>query len=283
VVDEPEEFRSPFARFIHPPKVGSSADVVNVDPNTKLTKVERQSINSLQLRLKRVLDKLGANIVWDHTSIANRRLIAEFEALKVESRTLMEEYELRTGVKTIAWQLMEPDIKGLHVPNGAVKDIHFAEHPELAGRVLQRPGDRRAPPPLDEKQLAVLQAEHNIANRLENPSAFPTPAREQRVSVAWQKDPTTGDVNTKVKLHVIDSPVPVPGQPANLAARAPVPGKLYPSGRTGSPSRPAQITVVAPAHEELFRNKNAGAAAADVKNDVTLAEISQDDEPEINI
>jgi len=282
-IDEvPETFRSPFARFIHPPAVGSSADVVNKDPNTALTSIERKSIDSIQLRLKRVLDKLGANIVWDHTSIKNRRLIAEFEALKVESRTLMEEYELRTGVKTIAWQLNEPDQRGLHVPNGQVTDIHFAEHPELASRLLQRHNTHPGPPKLTEVQLAALQAEHDVASG----KLTRDKPKEQRVSVRWKRDDATGLVKAKVNLHVRDSKVPAPDAPANLAARSPVPGKLYPSGRTGSPSLPVQIDVVAPANEELFRrNKNGAQAEPPAAAPATaLAELSNEqEEPEINL
>jgi len=279
VADEPETFRSPFARFIHPPAVGSSADVVNKDANTKLTTIERKSIDSIQLRLKNVLDKLGANIVWDHTNVKNRRLIAEFEALKVESRTLMEEYELRTGVKTIAWQLNEPDMRGLHVPNGAVTDIHFSEHPELATRLLQRHNTHPGPPKLTEAQLAKLQAEHDVASG----KLTRDKPKEQRVSVKWKRDDVTGIVKAKVNLHVRDSKVPAPHLPPNHAARAPVPGKKYPSGRTGSPSMPVQIDVVAPANEELFRNKKVGAEAEAPAPATALAEISDQEEPEINL
>lgn len=250
--NDPPQFRSPFAKFIHPPKVGSSADVVNTDPNTALTPIERKTINSLQLRLKRVLDKLGANIVWDHTNVKNRKLIAEFDALKVESRTLMEEYELRTGVKTIAWQLQDHDFRGLAEPNAKVTDIHFAESPQLAGRPLQRPGDRKGPPPPTAAQLAA-------AAQLANPEAAAAAAKpkpkEQRVNVSWKRG-KDGQVKAKVNLRVVNSKVPsVPGPP-NLHSRETVPGTKYPSGRTGSPSAAVQIDVVAPVEEELKRNKN---------------------------
>ena len=55
--------------------VGAAADVSNKDQNTRLTPLELQRVNSLQLRLKTVLDQLGANIVWDHTKVKNRRLL----------------------------------------------------------------------------------------------------------------------------------------------------------------------------------------------------------------
>lgn len=248
ISDEPETFRSPFAKFIHPPKVGSSADVVTVDPNTKLTKLESMSIASIQLRLKNLLDRLGANIVWDHTPVANRRLITEFDNLKTESRTLMEEYELRTGVKTIAWQLQENDIKGLTVPLGAVTDIHFQNQPELGSRILQRPGSHKTPV-MTEKQIRALSVEHGVT---------PPAPQEQLVNVAW-KQQADGVVKAKVNLKVVDSKVPVPNAPPNMASRKTVPGKKFKSGKVGSPSKAVQIDVVAPAHERLNRNRDMAA------------------------
>lgn len=271
IEDEPETFRSPFAKFIHPPKVGSSADVVNIDPNTKLTGIERKSIESLQLRLKNLLDRLGANIVWDHTPVANRRLISEFEAIKTEARTLMEEYELRTGVKTIAWQLQENDIKGLTPPLGRVTDIHFANQPELASRPLQRKGSHKTPT-MSKEQIEELKVKHGVA---------PVKPKEQLVDVAWkmQKD---GVVKAKVNLNVVDSKVPVVGQEPNLASRLPVPGKKYKSGKVGAPSSPVTIDVVAPAHELLQRNRGM-AKAPKAPKESTETEATKPPPPKINL
>lgn len=260
-VDNPV-FRSPFAKFIHPPKVGSSADVVNKDPNTKLTKVELKTVVSLQARLKRVLDKLGANIVWDHTKIANRRLIAQFDALKTEARALMEEYELRTGVKTIAWQLADADINGLTTPRGGVTDIYFAKSPELAGRLLQRKNSRRAPLPLSDEELKALQEEHGVDST--GKGKLPD-KKEAVVNVAWKKG-EDGVVKAKVNLEVVKSKVPDVLTPPNLKSRPEVAGKVYPSGRVGSPSKAVQIDVVAPTGAELKRQFGMAAGAAPTIN-----------------
>jgi hypothetical protein len=257
VEDDPETFPSPFAKYIHPPSVGSSADVVNKDGNTNLTPVELKAVNGLQLRLKSMLSQLGNNMIWDHSSVKNRRVLSEFEALKQESRTLMEEYELRTGVKTIAWQLQDPDIKGLHVPTGSVKDIYFGKNPELAQRLLQR-GRQRGPPVPTGAELARLKLEHAIAT-----NSVPVKPQEQRVDVAWKKQ-ADGVVKAKVNLNVIDSKVPLVDQPPALHARAPQPGKTYASGKVGSISSPVNIDVVAPANEMLLRNKMNAASAAEV-------------------
>ena len=254
IADEPETFRSPFAKFIHPPKVGSSADVENKDPNTKLNEIEAKSIASIQLRLKNLLERLGANIVWDHTPVANRRLIQEFENLKTESRTLMEEYELRTGVKTIAWQLQENDIKGLTVPLGRVTDIHFQNQPELGSRVLQRPGSHKTPV-MSDAQIRELQVQHGVT---------PPAPQEQLVHVAWKKQ-ADGVVKAKVNLKVVDSKVPVKNAEPNMASRETVPGKKFKSGKVGSPSQAVHIDVVAPAHERL--NRNRGMAGEPVKKE----------------
>jgi len=250
--------RSPFAKFIHPPKVGAAADVENKDPNTKLTKVELKAVNSLQLRLKNILDQLGANIVWDNTKIKNRRVITEFENLKTEARALLEEYELRTGVKTIAWQLGKPDFRGLQVPNGRVKDIYFADHPELRTRVLQRRGSRKYPPPPTAAMMQEAAAAKAAAAGLK-PGETAMKKQEQEVSVAWRKG-EDGVVKAKVKLNIVDSKIPAdPNAPPNLGSRPDVPGKVYPSGKVGSPSQAVDITVVAPADELLSRTaKNIG-------------------------
>lgn len=273
ISDEPETFRSPFAKFIHPPKVGSSADVVNVDPNTKLTEVEQKAVAALQLRLKSLLDRLGANIVWDHTLVANRRLISEFDAIKTESRTLMEEYELRTGVKTIAWQLQENDVNGLTVPLGRATDIHFANQPELASRPLQRKGSHKTPT-MTKQQLKSLAVQHGVT---------PPQPQEQLVNVAWKKQ-ADGVVKAKVNLEVVDSKVNKKGKP-NVSSRVPLPGKVYKSGKVGSPSRAVQIDVVAPAHEQLNRYKNmaappskeemAKARRAEKKEDIKRAQLKK--------
>jgi len=246
ISDEPETFRSPFARYIHPPAVGSSADVVNKDPNTQLTAVERKGVVSLQLRLKQMLDKLGANIVWDHSTIKNRRFIADFEAIKAEARALMEEYELRTGVKTIAWQLSDDNVRGLTEPNAAVTDLFFGKQPELKARPLQRKGSHTGPPKMSDKALRELMESHG---------KIPPKPREQIIKrVAWKKQ-ADGVVKAKVNLKVIDSKVPVPGQPPLETSRLPVAGKRYPSGRIGRASRPVKIDVVAPKDESLTRNR----------------------------
>jgi len=245
-VDEPRQYRSPFAKFVYPPKVGSSADVTLKDSNTRLTDTELKAVNDLQKRLLQLLKTLGSNIVWDHTTVANRRLTQEFEALKVEARTLMEEYELRTGVKTIAWQLFGSDPQGFSVPVGRVKDIYFAKNPELAGRKLQRPGDPKGPPKLTKKQLKESRAYYG--EKVKN-------QQEQRVNVEWKKQ-KDGTVKAKVNLQVVDSKQPAKDQSPNLRARRTVKGKKLPSGRKLPDSRAVQVDVVAPGDEHLERNRH---------------------------
>lgn len=247
---EPESTLSPFAKFIQPPAVGSAADVSNKDRNTQLTPVELKRVNSLQLRLKTVLDQLGANIVWDHTKVKNRRILNEFAELQAESRALMEEYEIRTGVKTIAWQLQAgADAQGFYAPEGRVTDIHFAQNPELAGRLLQR-GFHSGPPPPTKEMLAQEKEEQDALSGVR--------PKEQKVSVAWKKQPN-GVVKAKVNLEVVGSSIKLPGQAPTLAAKPTVPGTKYASGTVGAQSTPVQIDVVAPANEKLVRNRDVAA------------------------
>lgn len=255
IVDgEPASSLSPFAKFVMPPAVGSAADVSNKDRNTELTPVELKRVNSLQLRLKNVLDQLGANIVWDHTKVKNRRLLNEFAELQAESRSLMEEYEIRTGVKTIAWQLQTAaDAQGFYAPEGRVTDIHFAKNPELAGRLLQR-GFHSGPPPPTKAMLDAEQAEKDALS-----GARP---KEQKVSVAWKKQ-ANGVVKAKVNLEVVGSSIKLPGQAPTLSAKPTVPGTQYKSGKVGRASTPVQIDVVAPANEKLVRNRDVAAPATD--------------------
>jgi hypothetical protein len=247
--------RSPFAKFIHPPAVVAAADIATLDTNKNLTPLERKGVEKLQFRLKRVLDNLGANIVWDHSPVKNRRIIADFENLKTEARALMEEYELRTGVKTIAWQLGKPDFKGLDVPNGSVKDIYFGKNPELRQRLIQRKGTRKYPPPPTEEMKAralkeKLQAEAAKAAGLNDGMK----KAEQAVTVGWRKG-ADGVVRAKVKFDVVDTKVPNPYDAPNVNARSTVEGKLYPSGRRGSQSQPVSITVLPPGNEALMRTE----------------------------
>lgn len=256
IEDDPATFRSPFAKYIHPPAVGSAADVVNTDPNTKLTDIELQTVNSLQLRLKKLLDQLGANIVWDHSKVVNRRLVAEFDAIREEAKAMLEEYELRTGVKTIAWQLQENAANGLTTPNGGVTDIHFSKQPEIASHPLQRKDSRTEPPQLDEAALSALRTAHGV-NEAGKP--LETIPKEQTVSVAWKKQ-ADGVVKAKVNLKVVDSKVSQPEKAANLSTRVPVPGKVSKkSGKVGQPSLPVHIDVVAPPNEILARQANTAA------------------------
>jgi len=267
-IGEKKRFRSPFAKYIHPKAVSSAADVANKDPNTKLNALELKSVNSLQLRLKKLLDKVGANTVWDHSHIVNRKFIADYEDLKTEARTLMEEYEIRTGVKTIAWQLYEPDILGLYQPTGSVKDIYLAEHPEIATRVLQRGPPQGPPQPTRAERLATARVE---AEKAAAKKAATTP-REQLVNVAWKKQ-KDGTVKAKVNLNVVDSKVPIPGAPPNLSARSTVLGK-----KRGRHSKAVQIDVVAPAGEKLKRNKK---VAGPPKR--KAAAVTVDSAPKINL
>lgn len=256
IEDDPATFRSPFAKYIHPPAVGSSADVANTDANIKLTEIERKTVDSLQFRLRKLLQQLGANIVWDHTKVANRRLVAEFDAIREEAKALLEEYELRTGVKTIAWQLQQPDPIGLTTPRGGVTDIHFAKQPEIATRPLQRKESRTEPPKLDKASLEALQAAHGLT-----PEGKPivVPPKEQRVNVAWKKQ-ADGVVKAKVNLQVVDSNTPQRENPPNLSSRVPVPGKVNEkNGKTGPASLPVQVDVVAPQSEQLARTANTAA------------------------
>jgi len=251
VVDgEQESTLSPFAKFVRPPAVGSAADVSNKDQNTRLTPLELKRVNSLQLRLKNVLDQLGANIVWDHTKVKNRRLLNEFAGLQAESRALMEEYEIRTGVKTIAWQLeTAADAQGFYAPEGRVTDIHFAANPELAGRLLQR-GWQSGPPPPTAEMLRQEQDEKDAASGVR--------PKEQKVSVQWKKQ-ANGVVKAKVNLDVVGSAIKLAGQAPTLSAKPTVPGTTYASGKVGAQSTPVQIDVVAPADEKLVRNRDVAA------------------------
>ena len=260
---EPQSSLSPFAKFIHPPAVGSAADVSNKDRNTLLTPLELKRVNSLQLRLKTVLDQLGANIVWDHTKVKNRRILNEFAELQAESRALMEEYEIRTGVKTIAWQLQSgADSQGFYAPDGKVTDIHFAQNPELAGRLLQR-GFNSGPPPPTKEMLAQEKEEQDALS-----GARP---KEQKVSVAWKKQ-ANGVVKAKVNLDVVGSSIKLPGQAPTLAAKPTVPGTQYASGTVGSQSTPVQIDVVAPANEKLVRNRDVAAPPSEADQKQALVD-----------
>lgn len=267
IEDDPATFRSPFAKYIHPPAVGSSADVANKDGNIKLTDIERRTVESLQFRLRNLLQQLGANLVWDHTKVANRRLVAEFDAIREEAKAMLEEYELRTGVKTIAWQLQENDAHGLTTPRGGVTDIHFAKQPEIATRPLQRKDSRTEPPMLDKAALQALQAAHGLT-----PEGKPivVPPKEQRVNVAWKKQ-ADGVVKAKVNLQVVDSSAPTLENPANLNTRVPVPGKVSAkSGKVGPASLPVQVDVVAPQSEQLARAANTAAPPLKVEGAPTV-------------
>jgi len=159
--------RSPFAKYVFPPGVGAAADVENADNNIKLTPLELKKVNRLQKRLKIMLDQLGSNIVFDHSVVKNRRYVKEYDKLKSEARALMEEYELRTGVKTIAWTMAEPGEAGLVAPRPKISDIFFSKQKHLATRQLQRSSGAFPVKPDEPKLPAQLPPGPNIRQRID--------------------------------------------------------------------------------------------------------------------
>jgi len=105
------------------PNNKAPADLDTPDNTKKLTAVERAKVDELQRRLHTLLDNLGANIVFDYAPVKNRRITSEFLNIRKETKALLDEYELRTGEKTIAWTLVEPDGKGLQEPHANIPDI----------------------------------------------------------------------------------------------------------------------------------------------------------------
>jgi len=122
------------------PNNKAPADLDTPDNTKKLTAVEKAKVEELQRRLHNLLENLGANIVFDYAPVKNRRITSEFLNIRKETKALLDEYELRTGEKTIAWTLVEPDGKGLQEPHANIPDIlnpHLPTFPiqrGLAGR-----------------------------------------------------------------------------------------------------------------------------------------------------
>lgn len=162
------------------------ADLETPDLVKKLTAVERAKVDELQKRLRNLLDNVGANIAIDYAPIKNRRIITEFLNIRKETKALLDEYELRTGERTIAWTLVEPDGKGLQEPHANIPDIlnpHLPTVPIQRG-LAGRPW-KPTPPPVKEPEPEPLRRP-----REQRVSVRARTFKDGRVGVVFETDTT---------------------------------------------------------------------------------------------